>query len=121
VNRIRFFSIGFLAGVLLSGFLAFLYLRPNPIKVDRGNLIGDVLLETPATGSNSGEILGKINLNHADANQLDQIPGIGEVKAESIIAFRAKYGNFVKIEELLYVPGISSSLLETINEFVYIE
>ena len=61
---------------------------------------------------------GKINLNTATVDELDQLPGIGPAKAESIIDFRLKYGQFEDIAELLYVPGIGTSLFENIQGLV---
>jgi competence protein ComEA len=68
----------------------------------------------------SKELLGKININLASTSELEGLPGIGEVKAQAIIDFRERYGNFLDINELLYVPGISPGLLETIEPFIEI-
>jgi competence ComEA-like helix-hairpin-helix protein len=117
VNGLKTFFLGFLVGALFAGLLAYFYLKPNFAEVNSGVQIDKFAQAT----SKAGDYLGKINLNLADEAQLEKIPGIGEVKARSIIEFRDKYGNFVEVDDLLYVSGISSSLLNTIRQYLYIE
>ena len=45
-----------------------------------------------------------------------KLPGIGTEKASSIILYRTTYGSFNKIEDLLEVPGITSSILLNIKD-----
>jgi competence protein ComEA len=47
-----------------------------------------------------------VNLNTADAQLLDTLPGIGPARAAAIIEYRAKHGSFEHIEDLDAVPGI---------------
>lgn len=56
------------------------------------------------TGSSSGE--ATVNLNTATADELDSLPGVGPVTAQSIIAWRTKHKRFSRIEELQEVDGI---------------
>lgn len=120
VVNLKSLIIGFFAGVLLSGIFVFLYLSPSTETI-KNSVDVDLLHNTPIVDQNSCELLGKINLNQADINQLDQIPGIGEVKAKSIIEYREKYGFFLEIKELLFVPGISPGQLDTFKQYLCIE
>ncbi len=61
---------------------------------------------------------GKIDLNHADKEELMSLPGIGEVKADAIIQYREEQGAFQSIEELMLVSGIGESLFERIRNRV---
>ena len=61
-----------------------------------------------------------IDINRATAKELDQLPGIGEVKAEAIVAYRNQNGPFRSVDDLLLVDGISESLLANIRPFVII-
>lgn len=54
-----------------------------------------------------------ININSADKTTLMQIKGIGEKRAEAIIAYREKNGPFKSVEELTEIDGIGPSLVET--------
>ena len=62
-----------------------------------------------------------INLNTATLNQLDSLPGIGEIRAQAILQYRADHGNFVTIEEVLQVPGISQDVFEQIRDLITVE
>ncbi len=54
---------------------------------------------------------GAVNVNAADAAALDELPGIGPVLAERIVADRTANGPFVSIEDLDRVSGIGPSLV----------
>lgn len=53
-----------------------------------------------------------INLNKADVQTLAQLHGVGEKKAEAIIAYRQANGGFKSVDQLLEVKGIGEKILE---------
>ena len=53
----------------------------------------------------------KLDINHATAEQLDAFPGIGAVKAQTIVSDREKNGLFHSVDDLLRVKGIGPKLL----------
>lgn len=57
-----------------------------------------------------------IDLNHASAEELTALPGVGAVTAKAIVEYRNEHGPFSSLEELLLVPGIGPSTLEAIRE-----
>lgn len=61
---------------------------------------------------------GLIDINTADEEELCQIPGIGESRAEAIVHYREEYGNFQNIEELMRVPGIKDGIYARISTYV---
>ena len=61
---------------------------------------------------------GKIDLNTADADQLCSLPGIGEAKAEAILAYRDQFGPFTSPDELMNVSGIKEGTYAKIKERV---
>lgn len=62
-----------------------------------------------------------INVNEAPQEAFESLPGIGPIRAAEIIAYREQNGEFTSIEDLLNVPGIGPSILETIREFLTVE
>lgn len=61
---------------------------------------------------------GRVNLNTADAAQLDTLPRIGPAMAARIIEWREANGRFTSVEDLLAVPGIGDKMLETLRDLV---
>lgn len=58
----------------------------------------------------------KININTATAEQLVEIPGLGAFKAQMIIRYREKNGNYSSAEDLEKVPGINKAIIDKIRE-----
>ncbi len=61
---------------------------------------------------------GLIDLNSADAEQLCQIPGIGESRAAAIIKYRDANGGFESPEELMKVPGIKEGIYARVSPYI---
>lgn len=62
-----------------------------------------------------------LNLNTASQEALESLPGIGPTKATDILAYRDQFGLFHTVDDLLNVPGIGPTTLESIREFLIIE
>ena len=60
----------------------------------------------------------QLDLNSATADELNEIPGIGSVLARAIVDYRDEYGDYVDIDELLDVSGMSEALYEQIKDYV---
>jgi comEA protein len=61
---------------------------------------------------------GVVNLNTANAVELQLLPGVGEVRADAIIGVRKTKGGFKSVEELEEVKGIGSSMIEILRPYV---
>lgn len=59
----------------------------------------------------------KININTANAEALQYIPGIGPKKAADILALREQIGSFKMWEDLLGVSGIGERTLLMIKKY----
>ena len=62
----------------------------------------------------------RINLNQADLGQLMTLPGIGEVKAQAILAYREENGSFSQIEDVQKVHGIGAATFMQIKNKIKI-
>ena len=59
---------------------------------------------------------GRLDINVATKEELDELDGIGEKLAGRIIEYRDTHGAFMAIEELTLVSGIGESLMEDIMD-----
>lgn len=73
-------------------------------------------LYVPQAGE--GEQPQKINLNRAEAWLLEALEGIGETRAEDIVAYRQRNGLFSNIQELTRVNGIGTATYEKIKHLI---
>lgn len=62
-----------------------------------------------------------ININTAEADELDTLPGVGEATAREIIAFREKNGRFGRIEDIMKVPRIKQSRFDSIRDYITVD
>ncbi len=71
--------------------------------------------------SQSGSEVGaglSININTATKEELMELPGIGESRALSIIAYREENGTFGSIEEIMLVSGIKEGAFAKIKAYI---
>ncbi|RDI44033.1 competence protein ComEA [Falsibacillus pallidus] len=66
----------------------------------------------------SGHSNGRISLNKATIEELQQLPGIGPGKAKLIIEYRQESGMFKKLEDLKNVSGIGDKTYEKIADLI---
>ena len=65
-------------------------------------------------GATNGAASLQININLASVVELEQLPGVGPATAKAIVAYREKFGAFLKVEDLLKVRGIGPAKLSEI-------
>lgn len=62
-----------------------------------------------------------VNINTAGAEELMTLPGIGKVRAASIIDYRQTEGKFEKIEDIMKVKGIKTGIFSKINNLICVK
>lgn len=87
-----------------------------PSKLDEGE--NDPGGEASYGSQNSGYADGKININTADSQQLQQLNGVGPATAEKIISYREENGRFRSIEDIKNVSGIGDKTYEKLKEHI---
>jgi len=71
-----------------------------------------------AAAADPGSSAGVVNINTADADQLQLLPRVGPALAGRIIAYRQANGPFKTIEEIVAVKGIGESSLERLEPYL---
>ena len=74
--------------------------------------------QTSSGGTSGGS--AKVNINTASADELMTLSGIGESRAEAIIDYRTRYGNFESVDELMNISGIGEKMLAKIIDNIEI-
>jgi competence protein ComEA len=87
----------------------------------------------PAVGVNEPEVIvnsrinsaidvgGLVNINTADVDALDTLPGIGPSTAQNIIDYRDNIGLFKTIEDLMNVPGIGEAKFKQLKDSITVD
>ncbi|WML40626.1 helix-hairpin-helix domain-containing protein [Neobacillus sp. OS1-2] len=63
---------------------------------------------------------GKININKADEQELQNLPGIGPAKATAIIEYRNTSGSFKEVEDLKNISGIGDKTFEKLKDLIVV-
>jgi len=66
----------------------------------------------------SGIASAVVNINTATKEELTTLKGVGDKRAQEIIDYRKKNGNFKSVDELEKVPGIGPGLMKQIRSNV---
>jgi competence protein ComEA len=62
-----------------------------------------------------------VDLNAANAEQLDPLPGIGPALAARIVVYRDEHGPFTEVEQLNKVKGIGARTLEKLRPLLVLQ
>lgn len=63
---------------------------------------------------------GRINLNTATTEELMTLPGVGQSKADSILAYRMEHGGFKATDEIMNISGIKQGVFEKIKDRIMV-
>ncbi len=99
-------------------------IEPEPEAVDEPSSEAKTdAEEAPAQDGGAGAEASEsetvpVNINTASAEELETLPGIGEVLAERIIAHREQYGAFRIVDEIMDVRGIGEATFEELKDYI---
>ncbi len=79
---------------------------------------GAALQDTPGgvQDTASDQATGKVNLNTAGLEELMTLTGIGQTRAEAILAYREEEGDFRSPEDIMNVEGIKEGIYEKLKD-----
>ncbi|MDO4903782.1 MAG: helix-hairpin-helix domain-containing protein [Limosilactobacillus sp.] len=84
-----------------------------------GEQVNTDLTSQNATGNSQGsDTAGKstVNINNATKEQLTQVTGIGDKKADLIIAYRQEHGQFKSVDDLTQITGFGDKTVAKIKD-----
>lgn len=127
ISRLEFVAL--LLAALCLAFTAGWFVRgaktAAPVRIEVQRSYDAPAVEAPASPSagpqeTAAAAVGTVNINTADRETLQTLPGIGEKRAEDIIAYREAHGPFLRVSDLTRVKGIGAGILEELRPFVTI-
>jgi competence protein ComEA len=62
--------------------------------------------------------LRPVNINTANAEELQLVPGIGPATAEKILQMRKSYGAFKSVDDLVAIRGIGKKRLDKMRKYL---
>ena len=82
------------------------------------SLLAFCFLFAAMSGAAKKPPLKPININTANSEELQQVPGIGPVTAEKILQMRKSYGAFKSVDDLLSIKGFGKKRLEKMRKYL---
>lgn len=118
----------FLAGALFAGITLGFFLGRNLTRGDVIVSLPESMYTEPTQASTAAsvettgaeEVSFPLDINQADSEALQALPGIGEVLAGRIISYRDENGPFSSPDQLMNVEGIGEKRLEAILDYITI-
>lgn len=62
----------------------------------------------------------KVNINIANMQELELLPGVSSAKAQAIVDYRTKHGPFKTADEIQNVFGIGPKIFERLKELIIV-
>ena len=81
--------------------------------------LGLIIVLSGAAGAGKKKPPGKpVNINTANSEELQQVPGIGPATAQKILQMRKSYGAFKSVDDLLAIRGLGEKRLDKMRRYL---
>lgn len=110
-----------LAALLAVTLIFFLSMRYIDRKAAETDFSISAAVEESSVSENTTENTAKININTAGKDELMQLFGIGDTRANAIIEYRENNGPYTDISEITEIDGIGESTFSKIKDSICVE
>ena len=90
----------------------------NEVELISGEAGKSIVIESGMDENNNQNT--KVNINTANKEKLETLPGIGETTAQKIIEYREQNGKFKTIEDLKNVSGIGDAKFNSLKDKIIV-
>ena len=104
------------AGLLQDGQQIRVYTEEEAAQMAQQGSLPSLPGAEAAAGQEEGQEASKVNINTAGKDELMTLTGIGETRAEAILAYRQETGGFQVPEDLMQVEGIKEKTFEKLKD-----
>lgn len=104
------------AGLLQDGQQIRVYTEEEAAQMAQQGSLPSLPGAETAAGQKEGQEASKVNINTAGKDELMTLTGIGETRAEAILAYRQEAGGFQAPEDLMQVEGIKEKTFEKLKD-----
>lgn len=104
------------AGILQDGQQIRVYTEEEAAQMAQQGSLPSLPGAETAAGQKEGQEASKVNINTAGKDELMTLTGIGETRAEAILAYRQETGGFQAPEDLMQVEGIKEKTFEKLKD-----
>ena len=104
------------AGILQDGQQIRVYTEEEAAQMAQQGSLPSLPGAEAAAGQKEGQEASKVNINTAGKEELMTLTGIGETRAEAILAYRQETGGFQAPEDLMQVEGIKEKTFEKLKD-----
>ena len=104
------------AGILQDGQQIRVYTEEEAAQMAQQGSLPSLPGAEAAAGQEEGQEASKVNINTAGKDELMTLTGIGETRAEAILAYRQETGGFQVPEDLMQVEGIKEKTFEKLKD-----
>lgn len=69
----------------------------------------------------ASQLRGVLNINNASAKELSLLPGVGPAKADRVVDYRKRHGNFKRVKDLRRVKGFGYKSLKKLEKWLTVK